>query len=42
VKKLLVLPVTSKQMKIFTLGQNVMHANNVEKLTIVPVNFKDM
>jgi hypothetical protein len=42
VEKLLVLPGTSKHMKKFTRDQNLMHANNVEKPSIVPVNFEDM
>jgi hypothetical protein len=40
VEKLLIIPVPSKQMKVFTLEQNLMHANNVEKHSIGLVTFK--
>jgi hypothetical protein len=37
-----VLPVPSKHMKEVTLERSPLHANNVEKPSIVPVNFEDM
>jgi hypothetical protein len=42
VEKPLILPDTSKHMKEFTLEQNVMLVDNVEKPSIGLVSFEDM
>jgi hypothetical protein len=42
VEKLLVLPGTSKNMKIFTLEQNLMRVKNVGNPFIGPVTFEDI